>query len=461
MDTQDKDESRARLREEALARRIGEALDRISATGAGECPDAALIASYHERALQPEELEQWEGHFAGCSRCRKILAVLAASIDAPLAETEVARLGELVAVARPASVMPARPSKVIKSSRFDWRARWLAPALGVAAVFAVWFAMRAPWRSPVQGPSDTLIAQAPKSEPPLAQGRNASNLDQASGVESKKEPASSAAVTENRLSQGKFPATPPPESVVTSSERVNKSLDQLKAKVATPETLSKNERKTPGAEAGAVGANVPPAAAPVPSTIAGQQRQAGNSALPAPDVKAEAMSNAPASDKKAAAGDATASAASAVRPAAGMAKSAPRVQAFSEAMGAASIDFMEAKAPSGKVLWRAGTGGGIQRSTDAGRTWAAQASPSAQAWLDAAPISDTVCWLVGRNGSIARTTDGERWVPIVPPAAAAGPSGRFPDWTGVAANSALSATITSSDNQRFRTEDGGQTWLRQ
>lgn len=244
MDSQNKDESRARLREEALARRMGEALDRISVTGARECPDAALIAAYYERALQPEELEQWEGHFAGCSRCRKILAVLAASIDAPLAETEVARLGELVAVARPASgVPPVRPSKVIKSNRFDWRTRWLAPALGVAAVLSVWFALRAPWRASVQGPSDTLITQAPKVEPPLAQGRNASGLDQASGVESKKEPESSAAAPQDRLSGRKAPAGAGLQSQETNPGADNKDLSRLKAKTSATEARLDNEKR--------------------------------------------------------------------------------------------------------------------------------------------------------------------------------------------------------------------------
>src|ERR1700722_7277057 len=165
MDSKMRDESREMRREEALARRLGEALDRVAPRGTQTCPDAELIAAYHERSLAPEEIAECETHFAACSRCRKILAVLAASDDTPLAETEVARLGELVAGARaprgaaPQIIKPARPS------RWDWRARWLAPALGVAAVLAVWFAVRPPWRTVDQGASGTLIAQAPKNEP--------------------------------------------------------------------------------------------------------------------------------------------------------------------------------------------------------------------------------------------------------------------------------------------------------
>jgi len=45
--------------------------------------------------LGQEETAACEMHFAACSRCRKILTVLAASDDAPLAEKEVARLENL------------------------------------------------------------------------------------------------------------------------------------------------------------------------------------------------------------------------------------------------------------------------------------------------------------------------------------------------------------------------------
>ena len=64
------------------------------------------------------------------------------------------------------------------------------------------------------------------------------------------------------------------------------------------------------------------------------------------------------------------------------------------------------KSPSGSILWRAGKGGIIERSTDAGKTWVSQMSPSKEDWLAGAAVSDTVCWMAGRNGAIARTMDG-------------------------------------------------------
>lgn len=456
MDPLEKVQSGERRREEALARRMAEALDRISSAGAGECPDAELIAAYYEQALQPGEMAQWEGHFAGCSRCRKILAVLAASVDAPLADTEVARLGELVSAARPESSTPRRPGNTIQSKRFGWRARWLAPALGVAAVLAVWFTLRAPWRTPEQGPANTLIAQAPKSEPPLEQGTPARSLDQSAGAESKKAPESSAAVPQDRLSERKAPAGAGLQSQETNPGADNKDLSRLKAKTSATEARLDNEKENPAATSNSASGAAAATPAPLPPAAPAPQIQAARGEAPAAEVTAQATSNLPARDKQAMGGAATSDTVSPPRPAAEMPLNGRSVGALALAKNAATAGGLLIQSPSGKSMWRAGSSGKIEHSLDAGKTWVMQTSPSPQDWLAGAAASDTVCWLVGRNGSIARTTDSEHWALIPAPAAAA--SGRFPDWTGVTANSAQDAAITSSDNRRYVTVDGGQTW---
>jgi photosystem II stability/assembly factor-like uncharacterized protein len=116
------------------------------------------------------------------------------------------------------------------------------------------------------------------------------------------------------------------------------------------------------------------------------------------------------------------------------------------------------KAPSGSALWRAGKGGIIERSTDAGKMWISQMSPIAEDWLAGAAISNKACWLVGGHGAIARTTDGSHWKKINPPAAAADASGAFPDWLAVTATNKNSATIVARDGRKFSTSDGGKTW---
>src|SRR5712691_12043964 len=146
MDAKNRDEAPQRRREEALARRLGEALDRMEPQGRGECPDSERIAAYHERALVPEETARWEAHFAACPRCRKILAVLAASAEAPLADQEVERLGVLASVTQAQSHGKQAP-KPERATGFHWRLRWLVPAFGAATALAVWLVVWPPWRT--------------------------------------------------------------------------------------------------------------------------------------------------------------------------------------------------------------------------------------------------------------------------------------------------------------------------
>jgi photosystem II stability/assembly factor-like uncharacterized protein len=117
--------------------------------------------------------------------------------------------------------------------------------------------------------------------------------------------------------------------------------------------------------------------------------------------------------------------------------------------------------PSGKIIWRAGKGGVIQRSADAGRTWTPQTSSLQEDWLAGAAVSDKICWIAGRSGAIARTTDGNHWKKIAPPPMAADSSGKFPDWISITASDAKNVTITASDQRHFSTQNAGKTWTAQ
>src|SRR5580692_1264061 len=165
MDSRDRGESKLERRREALAGRIGKARDAMDARNAVDCPDGEILAAYAERGLALEETAKWEGHFATCSRCRKILMVLDASAATPLAETEVARLRDLA----PVTPVPAPRTRPAPGGALPWladsRVRWLAPALGVAAAVAVLLVLRPPWRGAQRAP-ETLVAQAPKQELP-------------------------------------------------------------------------------------------------------------------------------------------------------------------------------------------------------------------------------------------------------------------------------------------------------
>jgi hypothetical protein len=492
MDSQKKDESRDRRREEALARRMGEALDRLESRDSNECPDAEMIAAYHERALQPDEIAQWESHFAECSRCRKILLVLAASVDAPLAEKEVAHLGQrvrtllgargesvAVAAAHPPRAASPRTAEPARPNRLDWRVRWLAPAFGVAAALAVWFAMRPPWRTTDQNPSGTLVAQVAKNEPP--QNAELKDSERFSKVAPQKK-SEADALTRKDEAVSRVPSTnPAPESLLRNRAAGSNAIggiapsSSLTADALQNLRKEKNESKggfagTPGPPSPRVAPSTP---APAPPQAQAQLAEPRRSVTEVPGSAAQtvvvtgeaaevttrpsAKPAAPAGDKQAVVEQAETARETGARAAANLPVAGRDFKALSKLDSTAESAAL-IRTTSGSTSWRVGKGGRIERSADAGRTWILQASPLQEDWLAGTATSDTICWIVGRNGAIARTTDGERWEKIVPPPLAADLSGKLPDWITITTAGAQIATITASDQRRYATQDGGKSW---
>lgn len=457
MDSKDKGESRTRQHQESLARRVGQALDQLKPGEARDCPDAEIIAAYSEQALAPDETAQWEGHFATCARCRNVLRVLAASSDAPLAQKEVSHLGELVSKIQAPVAIDSKAGGTARPNRSAWRTRWLAPAIGVAAVLIVWLAMRPPWRATNQGSSQVLVAQAPKEELPQS-----SAPQQAAPP-----PAADQALKDTQAQDQKAPAR---EDYLAKALPPDSSANAPAAAGAVPGA----EAGVAAGKASKVSPSVAGAANAVPEKKApdasSNERQLQASAPPSPPAPPPPSPAVPHSTAQSVI----------------VTEAAPTIETTNGALSSSSQPEAPANLPlngrnfqslsrvngtpgnavllkpsSGASFWRAGKGGLIERSTDAGKTWVSQMSPSQQDWLAGAPFSDTVCWLAGRKGAIARTVDGEHWDLIPPPTQSAGAGGVQPDWIGISALDALSATVTSADGRKFTTSDGGLTWQRQ
>ncbi len=471
MDSQGRsDQSKIRRREEKLARRMGEALDQVNPHGAGECPDAEVIAAYAEQALGPVESAQWESHFAACARCRKILRVLAASADTPLAEKEVSQLGKLVSVARDPLEITGSSAGRARPRPADWRKRWLAPALGVAAALAVWFAMRPPWRGATErGASETLVAQAPKDE--STQSRAPQETDGIAKVAPRQKEEARPAPPSGRDSANAQTLNSPVESLKKVPAGAAKAPDEASSNAGAVASSLQHQLKP---NASASGREIQPAASrtapPSPATAqsemeasAGAQSKgavASAAVTPGPvraDKFGSALGNPTARDKQAAPAQQAAGALAVPAPFPQAAARARNIQGLA-ALKAAEPAFIQATAPFGSTVWRLGKGGRIERSADGGETWNSQTSPILEDWLAGVALSDTVCWAAGSNGAIARTIDGEHWERVAPPAMAAGPDAKVPDWKAIAAQSAQSATITASDGRKFATADGGKTW---
>jgi hypothetical protein len=432
-------------RDTALARLMAEALSR-SESGrtkqSSACPDAEVVAAYAEHGLTEAETARWEGHFADCSRCQKIIAVLAAADDAG-----VERLSNIAAAspAPPAARRSAAGNPAAWSSSL-WRKpavwRWLVPVAGMASAAGLWFALhQAPPRETLTSQKIGATAEAPQN------GAGAA-------------PAPS---DENQIAQSNLPAppalAPPPEARLRDKER---------PLAKSPTAAKKEEAEKQEAVSSAVQA---PAA-----------RAAGRAAETREyDAKDNRLQPAPAAEPKSQVSDALSAAAPAAPVAAPAPPPAPPLageggraarQDFDRAAGAPAPEQLKAFAqlvnpgivfasPSRRVLWRAGSAGSIERSTDQGQSWQPQSSGVTADLLAGAAPSETVAWVVGRDGTILRTQDGGYWLRIAPPPGTqtAASKTSLPDWISIEARDALYATITSRDLRRFATEDGGRTWV--
>ena len=95
-------------------------------------------------------------------------------------------------------------------------------------------------------------------------------------------------------------------------------------------------------------------------------------------------------------------------------------------------------------------GDAIERSEDGGASWAPIRARSGETITAGSAPSGSVCWLIGTSGLVLITADGVTFarVPLTQPV----------DLTSITATDARSATVTTADGRRFRTDDSGRTW---
>lgn len=430
-------------RNTALARLLAEALQsQTKPAGRPEisaCPDAEVLAAYAEHGLAAEEKARWEDHFAGCGRCQKIIAVLAASGEA-LSPAEVERLGSLASAPSVARVPMAREAATPRTML--WRRpalwRWLVPAVGIASAAALWLALHPP------PPPATLSSQKNVARTGVPQSETTRGAATAS-----------AKSDETQIAQAKLPAPPtepPPEALLRDKETAPRNFAPARQeREKKQETLSNAPQAAPVSEADRLESRA--------DTAKDGRVLSGHTAEPQADTNALTAS-APA---------APAAVPAVPTPARNGERTA--LQGLDSALGARGSAQLKALArtesqaivfasPNRRAFWRLGSGGRIEYSSDQGQTWQPQTSGVTSDLVAGAAPSEKVAWVVGRAGAIVRTEDGEHWQRVVPPSAeqTVAPSIPALDWNTVEARDALRATITSRDSRRFVTEDGGRTW---
>jgi hypothetical protein len=437
-------------RDRALARVLAEALRTGgsssaagSAAGDAGCPDAGLVAAYADQGLADHERSQLDVHLATCRRCQETLALLGASLDAPLGETPAEPF--TAPAAAPAARVPARPARR-PAQRWFW---WLAPALGTAAAAMLWMVLRpaSPGRTaPVQTAADysqaveqetaSLSAQAelppPRAAAPpeAALRRDAPSADDA--LAARAEPDARARQEAARDEVAALSLAEPAETAPAAPAARSAAAGNAAAPPSSGIAQGLTEAGQPpsaatlGARTQAAPAPPPPSAVPSPQTtqsVTITEETAlvgGTSAAPGGTPPQQSAADLPLSGRN-----------------------------------FAQLNLYTFTSPDGSVVWRPGVGGRIERSTDRGQTWQPQATGVTTGLVSGSAASNEVAWVVGRAGVILRTTDGANWQRIAAPEGATG------DWVAVVAYNAMTATVVAADLRRFSTADGGSTWTLQ
>jgi photosystem II stability/assembly factor-like uncharacterized protein len=117
--------------------------------------------------------------------------------------------------------------------------------------------------------------------------------------------------------------------------------------------------------------------------------------------------------------------------------------------GAGALVATTARATA-RVSWRVLVSGLVERSINAGQTWAAVTIAPAVAIVNGAAPSANVCWLIGKGGIVLRSTDGITFRRVASPDVA--------DLHSITAIDEFQATVTTIDGRVFKTEDGGEHW---
>jgi hypothetical protein len=478
------------------------------ATQSEACPDAELLAAYHERSLSDEEMVLWKEHIASCGRCQDVLAALETTEEISLGGE---REGEFAAVTDALGGMFSGRSDPAPraTEKITPLVRMSAAPVGVASAPA----------ETASGPYQKRTTQkywvmaagtmaAALLYVGVATLRHQAPLQTANTVETAKAVGATkpGVAEEPQLSAQNVPSkalsTQPLQGVAPSvAERDQKMTGQVgktDSGSATADSLQTRRREdSPKKLKGLTGV------APLPgarSNDSGQGtgfaagRAAGSPAVAAPPTPPTLQEPKAEDAKKSAASSAnetivvneappvaigTASGSVAVsseKPAA-----APSQKKDESAQAAMTVEVQSqyhAKAiggslglskerdshlivaPGGNVIWRVGAAGTIEQSTNAGATWAKQTSGVTDKTLrNGSAPSDAVCWVVGSVGTILRTVDGGgHWMAVVSPL---GPGAKKGELGGVLGVDALHATVWDARNtKQFSTSDGGQSWVR-
>jgi hypothetical protein len=442
-------------------RQFQQALQRHLRSGAGTaCPDAEMLAAYHERTLSLEEMSAWKEHIVACSRCQETLALLEETNSVVMHEWEQ-KTGEvpviLMSPARSAQTtygaeaeasLPAEapsqrmPTPALGRVKLFPTLRWIVPVGALAAGLLVFVAVHE--RKPQFAPASAPVQ--------VAENRDATPLTN-NPLEQKQ------VAEESKL-------TPPKPS---SNEPVRQRNDDLARYAEQGGTLSRRAASAGELAAAKKRAEAPKRESTTDMTANSTTARVASAAQPPPPAS-EAVGGASAEVSPA---PRATQAWSATKKTEGLSMDRAAVESvetpaqaneYSSPSQVAAANPSLIKAAGGQVYWRVAAGGKIEMSADVGKTWVKQSSGVTNDLITGSAPSEKVCWVVGKAGTLLMTVDGgAHWKQIVSPiqgelgGVQAIDAQHATVWAAIA-NQSFAKVKTVSTGRSFITTDGGNSW---
>src|SRR5260370_10831687 len=349
---------------------------------------------------------------------------------------------------------PKKSRRALRLRGARWQ--WLAPAGAIAAGLLVWIALHE--NQPLTPASLNQVQLATNQPPPSPPTSSVSRAVQEAS------PAAKAALKKSQSAADEFASANPHGA--SDAMKPNQKLDYL-ARVSPSKPLAEKEsrlRKDTERDSSVDLLRAEEQAAPDARTFSGARLEKAEAQMQARAAKIQLQNQANSNSAKvpgpAPLGQTgnkkrlmkTAPAPAAPEPAAGTVAALTTTTSMMELVTVSNPRLIAV--PGSNVMWRAGRGGLIEFSKDAGSSWSRQTiGVRADLFSGSAP-SDKICWIVSRLGTVLLTTDGgAHWNLLSSP--------MKDDLGGVQASDALHARVWNSiDTKSFETSDDGVTWKR-
>lgn len=421
------------------------------------CPDAEILAAYHDRTLSRDEMSHCKEHIATCNRCQETLALVEQTESVPASEWEREKdlrpeLLSAPSIFRAAAVVHPSPASAIAAEIRDemghlrrrppWRL--LVSVGAIAATVIVWIGareVRTQHRqqeyaaevannrlSMPQLPPPKSAPLARKQEPPLAKAEEQAAPEKRTDLSRKPFPQREPTRNPSAAPSGSAPADnltitdekkAQPSARPGIAEGRSSAVSGFAAKMRTPEAPAKTPNQVTPTDAG------------VDRSVEAKEQTGAAVQSSAPSVQ---MQNAAPANPAAAQVEVSA------------------LRATSTLLELAAANPRYVVAPGETEAWLLGNAGQIQHTNNRGKTWKLQSSGVNADLSAGSATSGKVCWVVGKAGTLLVTTDGgKHWKLLSSPIPG--------DLGGVHATDATHASIWDVTNRRsFQTSDGGETW---